>query len=170
MVCARPSIFSHLSSHLATLFPTSRETFIQASSGKAFNHDHDHDHSYSRTTTHKMSTTRVVSPGEREAEEKAEARIILCHNCGWNATHQQRTLYVSTVKCIYACSDRGVWQLGNEWILKEQSLGCENGLGYVGPDAATVNWVHKNKIRHGRRTLKRNIRTMRHPMCSRTAI
>jgi hypothetical protein len=82
---------------------------------------------------------------EREELDKKEAATLLCHNCGWNAALQLHSGYVSTVKCFFGCGDRGVWQLGNGYILKERPLinhwGEDNSAG---PDVATINWLREN--------------------------
>ncbi|MCJ1340953.1 hypothetical protein MMC09_006249 [Bachmanniomyces sp. S44760] len=79
-----------------------------------------------------------------QEQDREKARAILCHNCGWNALFEMHTLYTGKIKCVYACASRGVWQLGTDYILKEQPVwerlrGSRPDLG-----TATVNYVREN--------------------------
>jgi hypothetical protein len=66
--------------------------------------------------------------------------IILCQNCNWNADMQQHT-----VKCIFVHGNRGIWQIGDKYILKERPLRrWLRGEDIMGPDTATTNWVREN--------------------------
>ncbi|KAF7879062.1 hypothetical protein EAF04_000262 [Stromatinia cepivora] len=69
--------------------------------------------------------------------------FLLCHNCGWNAENQRRDTYVSTIKCT--CSARrGVWFVGEKYVLKEREI-IERGYeSYMGPDVLIQKFLTEN--------------------------
>lgn len=46
---------------------------------------------------------------------------VPCEACSWTAECQNSCRYNSHVKTFYGISDRGVWSLGSQFILKERS-------------------------------------------------
>ncbi|KAL7654478.1 hypothetical protein ACMYSQ_006486 [Aspergillus niger] len=49
-----------------------------------------------------------------------------CSACSWSTERQEGCRYESNVKIIHATSDRGVWSLGSDLILKERSNQAPN--------------------------------------------
>lgn len=49
-----------------------------------------------------------------------------CEACSWTPERQNRCRYHSHVKLFYGVSDRGVWSLGSQFILKERSSNPPN--------------------------------------------
>ncbi|GFG10598.1 hypothetical protein IFM5058_05007 [Aspergillus udagawae] len=49
-----------------------------------------------------------------------------CSACGWTSERQDNCCYKSHVKLFYGVSDRGVWSLGSNMILKERSNRAPN--------------------------------------------
>ena len=49
-----------------------------------------------------------------------------CEACSWTPERQNRCRYDSHVKLFYGVSDRGVWSLGSQFILKERSSNPPN--------------------------------------------
>lgn len=49
-----------------------------------------------------------------------------CSACGWTSERQESCRYKSHVKLFYGVSDRGVWSLGSNLILKERSNRAPN--------------------------------------------
>jgi hypothetical protein len=46
---------------------------------------------------------------------------VPCEACSWTANRQNSCRYSGSVKLFYGISDRGVWSLGSQFILKERS-------------------------------------------------
>jgi hypothetical protein len=80
----------------------------------------------------------------QRAEFKKKLDAVLCHNCGWNVALQVSCGYDSTVKCFFGHHNRGIWHLGDEYILKEQPLLDDYGDNNIGADVATTTWLRKN--------------------------
>ncbi|OBT67681.1 hypothetical protein VE03_03534 [Pseudogymnoascus sp. 23342-1-I1] len=82
----------------------------------------------------------------RKKQELRERRTgtILCHNCGWNMNLQVSAAYESTVKCFFGHGLRGMWNIGDDYILKELPLIDSFGGDHIGSDAATTKWLREN--------------------------
>lgn len=55
-----------------------------------------------------------------------------CSACSWTTERQKGCRYESHVKLFNGCSDRGVWSLGSQLILKER--GANSHRGYEAPN------------------------------------
>lgn len=60
----------------------------------------------------------IPTPNAPTAEELANTQ---CSACTWSAEKQSHCSYKSNVSLFYSASDRGVWSLGSQFILKERS-------------------------------------------------
>lgn len=81
---------------------------------------------------------------EDKPKRPRSADILLCHNCGWNASLQVHDNYKSHIKCSFGSFDRAVWTIGDDYVLKERPLLSTTGPKYMGPDVVTTNWVREN--------------------------
>lgn len=79
-----------------------------------------------------------------DAPKRPTSADILCHNCDWSIELQERTNYTSTIKCFFGQSIRAVWQIGDDYILKERPIINWGGDDYMGPDVVTTDWVREN--------------------------
>jgi aminoglycoside phosphotransferase len=66
--------------------------------------------------------SRVASP----PFSPATAANVPCSACSWTAERQNACHYYSGIKLFYGTSDRGVWSLGSQFILKERSTNPPN--------------------------------------------
>ncbi|KAF7875341.1 hypothetical protein EAF04_002513 [Stromatinia cepivora] len=80
---------------------------------------------------------------EFEAHVPKEEDFLLCHNCGWNASTQLHTAYASHVKCKPS-SSRGLWFVGDKYVLKERSLYDWGLEDYVGTEYSITKFLSEN--------------------------
>lgn len=86
----------------------------------------------------------LIEPTEPERERSDSADILLCHNCGWNASLQIHNGYVSHIKCFFGKHTRGAWMIGDDYVLKERAITPVWGPAIMGPDAETTNWARRH--------------------------
>lgn len=90
----------------------------------------------------------MCAPGEWERNERKRIQklkdTILCHSCGWNMEFQGSCSYISTVKCTFGHGDRGIWTIGDNYILKEIPLVDSRDIREVGFDGETTLWLAEN--------------------------
>jgi hypothetical protein len=56
---------------------------------------------------------------------------VLCRACGWNVTHELSTSYLPRVRIHMAVGNKGLWSLGNDWMLWDQPNGAALGNDFV---------------------------------------
>ncbi|CAD6441653.1 00058b72-4108-4d8b-bcdc-112d9837ac49 [Sclerotinia trifoliorum] len=85
--------------------------------------------------------------GDTEAEFNAhhidKKDFLLCHNCGWNAYHQRCTSYRSTLK-VTTNASRGIWFVGNNYVLKERKITEHGRRCYLGPEVPITKFLAEN--------------------------
>ncbi|TGO17741.1 hypothetical protein BTUL_0015g00770 [Botrytis tulipae] len=81
----------------------------------------------------------IYKPFEGNTKEEWDAHVpkrgkfLLCHNCGWNAHEQLHSWYSSRVK-VMCNGARGIWFIGDDYVLKERAIVEYGRASHMGPD------------------------------------
>ncbi|KAF7885621.1 uncharacterized protein EAF02_004130 [Botrytis sinoallii] len=92
----------------------------------------------------------IYKPFEGNTKEEFDAHVpkrndfLLCHNCGWKADSQEHSFYFSHIKCTRCIASRGVWTIGDNYILKERPILGNASARYVGPDVSISKFLSEN--------------------------
>lgn len=73
-----------------------------------------------------QSSTKAANSNLVSSSAHNTAAEAPCSACSWTSRRQGSCCYESHVKLIYSVSDRGVWSLGSNFILKERSNNAPN--------------------------------------------
>ncbi|THV55405.1 hypothetical protein BGAL_0009g00550 [Botrytis galanthina] len=91
----------------------------------------------------------VYKPFEGNTKEEWNAHVpkrskfLLCHNCGWNAHEQLHSCYSGRVK-IMCNSSRGIWFIGDDYVLKERAILEHGRASHMGPDVEVSRFLAEN--------------------------
>ncbi|TGO83704.1 hypothetical protein BPOR_0604g00020 [Botrytis porri] len=91
----------------------------------------------------------IYKPFEGNTKEEFQAHVpkkndfLLCHNCGWKAKSQEHDYYFSHIKCTCHAS-RGIWTIGDNYILKERPVLGNARARHVGPDVSISKFLCEN--------------------------
>ncbi|KAJ8069975.1 hypothetical protein OCU04_000379 [Sclerotinia nivalis] len=80
---------------------------------------------------------------EYKAQHIKREDFLLCHNCGWNAEYQSSHSYISTIKCT-CNARRGIWFIGEKYVLKEREILEYGHESSMGPDVAIQKFLSEN--------------------------
>lgn len=87
------------------------------------------------------ATLRIQELGaasrKRAFDENGEP-IPLCPNCGWNTKDHCISPYHGCVRVIYTSGDRAIWELGPEWLLKDEPT------KEAGKDLVSVEYLRRH--------------------------
>ncbi|KAF7934768.1 uncharacterized protein EAE98_002813 [Botrytis deweyae] len=92
----------------------------------------------------------IYEPFEGNTKEEFDAHLpneedfLLCHNCGWSVYHQVHYAYVSSIKCMCNGGSRGVWYIGDDYVLKERNIMEAGRASYLGPDVSISKFLTEN--------------------------
>ncbi|KAF7898309.1 hypothetical protein EAF00_004755 [Botryotinia globosa] len=91
-----------------------------------------------------QGTTDEEADEHRAKRPKAED-ILLCQNCGFTAHNAIHGGYCSTVKLIAHGGHRGVWSIGDKYILKEMIINDTRwGTRHLGPEYPMSHFLDEN--------------------------
>ncbi|KAF5877093.1 uncharacterized protein Bfra_001454 [Botrytis fragariae] len=82
---------------------------------------------------------------EHHAKRPKSPDLLLCQNCGFTADNASHGGYISTIKLIAHGGLRGVWAIGDKYILKEMAID-DNRFGdrYLGPEYPITHFLEEN--------------------------
>ncbi|KAF7894135.1 hypothetical protein EAF00_007649 [Botryotinia globosa] len=80
---------------------------------------------------------------EFDAHVPGEQDFLLCHNCGWTVDHQVHYWYASRVK-VKCNGARGIWFIGDDYVLKERAILEYGRASVMGPDVAVSKFLTEN--------------------------
>ncbi|TGO07497.1 hypothetical protein BTUL_0271g00090 [Botrytis tulipae] len=82
---------------------------------------------------------------EHRAKRPKSPDILLCKNCGFTADNAFHGGYCSTVKLIAHGGLRGVWSIGDKYILKEMAINDMRwGTSHLGPEYPMTHFLDEN--------------------------
>lgn len=55
----------------------------------------------------------------------------LCRSCGWDSYHELCTSYTSRIRVFHAHDNMGLWQIGSQWMIKDQPNDFRQGNDYM---------------------------------------
>lgn len=86
---------------------------------------------------------RIASTGDKPVIPRKED-FVLCSNCRWTADLQTRSYYKGHVHIASSKGSRAIWNLGDEYLLKEMPFSTFGSKKWVGYDVATTNYVREH--------------------------
>ncbi|TGO43734.1 hypothetical protein BCON_0971g00020 [Botryotinia convoluta] len=82
---------------------------------------------------------------EHFAKRPKSPDLLLCQNCGFTADNAIHGGYCSTIKLIAHGGLRGVWAIGDKYILKEMAIDDDRwGTHYLGPEYPMTRFLNEN--------------------------
>ena len=83
---------------------------------------------------------------EHYAKRPRNQDLLLCINCGYTAYHAWGCYYLSHVNIMYEAGTRGVWSIGEEYLLKELAIEEEiwGEQSWLGPEYAITRFLEAN--------------------------
>ncbi|CAD6439115.1 b2e84f87-c318-45be-b76d-08a5b75011a9-CDS [Sclerotinia trifoliorum] len=91
----------------------------------------------------------VYKPFDGSTIEEFEAHVpkkedfLLCKNCGWSADDALHSAYASHVRCK-TNSNRGLWFIGDKYVLKEKPIHNYGMEDYWGAEYAMAKFLSEN--------------------------
>jgi len=96
----------------------------------------------SKLTKEEVDLLKRNPRGKKNAKWDELEEVPLCDNCGWNA-YMQAGSYLSKVQMYYTIGGRGMWALGDDWLLWDRPL-IKNG----GNDYITWKFLHDQGVKN----------------------
>ncbi|KAF7933747.1 uncharacterized protein EAE98_003456 [Botrytis deweyae] len=82
---------------------------------------------------------------EHHAKRPKSPDLLLCQNCGFTADNAIHGGYISTIKLIAHGGKRGVWSIGDKYILKEMNINDTRwGTNHLGPEYPITRFLDEN--------------------------
>ncbi|KAF7954302.1 hypothetical protein EAE96_005431 [Botrytis aclada] len=82
---------------------------------------------------------------EHYAKRPKSPDLLLCQNCGFTANEAIHGAYISTIKLTVVGGKRGVWAIGDKYILKEMNIQeLRWSVDYLGPEYSMTHFLDEN--------------------------